>query len=72
MSPGDKQMSDTALSHPGITIQKISKDAPWEWLAKGWHDLWVTPAISLTYGFMFFATPQCREEDEEINDPNNG
>ena len=25
-------------------------DAPWSWLAAGWHDLWRAPAIGLTYG----------------------
>lgn len=59
MGASDKQMSDTALAHPGITIQRVKKEAPWEWMAKGWHDLWVTPSISLTYGFLFFAVSTC-------------
>lgn len=59
MSSDDKQMSDTSSARPVLTVQKIAKDAPWEWLANGWKDMWATPAISLVYGFVFFAVSVC-------------
>jgi len=39
---------DEAGSAP--IIRRISPEAPWEWLAAGWRDLWCRPAISLGYG----------------------
>ncbi len=36
-------------------IQRVAFDAPWNWLAAGWRDLWSTPAISLAYGAAFAA-----------------
>jgi len=31
-------------------IREVTFDAPWDWLAAGWTDLWAHPAISLSYG----------------------
>jgi uncharacterized membrane protein len=31
----------------------VAFDAPWDWLASGWRDLWQSPGISLTYGAAF-------------------
>lgn len=59
MSSDDKQMSDTSSARPVLTVQKIARDAPWEWLASGWRDMWATPSISLVYGFVFFAVSVC-------------
>ena len=28
----------------------LAKDAPWNWLAAGWRDIWRAPALSLGYG----------------------
>lgn len=33
--------------------RRIPFDAPWEWLAAGWRDLWSVPGISLIYGAAF-------------------
>lgn len=33
--------------------RRLSLEAPWDWLAAGWRDLWATPAIGLTYGTAF-------------------
>lgn len=33
--------------------RRIPFDAPWEWLAAGWRDMWAVPGISLTYGAAF-------------------
>lgn len=30
--------------------RRVPFDAPWNWLAAGWRDLWRIPRISLTYG----------------------
>lgn len=38
-----------------LSVRKVSFDAPWEWLAAGWRDLWAQPAISLSYGAAFAA-----------------
>lgn len=37
------------------TIRRISTERPWLWLAAGWRDLWVHPAISLSYGLAVVA-----------------
>jgi uncharacterized membrane protein len=36
-----------------VEIRKIPFDAPWDWLAAGWRDLWAAPQISLAYGAIF-------------------
>jgi uncharacterized membrane protein len=33
-------------------IRQVSREAPWEWLAAGWRDLWRTPAVGLGYGLV--------------------
>ncbi len=38
---------------PGIAVRRVAFDAPWDWLAAGWRDLWRTPAVSLGYGLAF-------------------
>lgn len=50
--------SATATSHespaaPGISIRKVSVEAPWDWLAAGWRDIWVHPNLSLGFGIVF-------------------
>lgn len=32
---------------------RIAFEAPWEWLAAGWRDLWEKPSIGLVYGALF-------------------
>jgi uncharacterized membrane protein len=36
-----------------VQLNVISMDAPWEWLAAGWRDLWARPGLSLGYGAIF-------------------
>ncbi len=31
-------------------IREVPFDAPWDWLAAGWADMWRQPALSLAYG----------------------
>lgn len=50
--------SATATPHetpvsPGVTIRKVSVEAPWDWLAAGWRDLWEYPHLSLGFGVVF-------------------
>lgn len=33
--------------------RRVPFDAPWNWLAAGWRDLWTIPRLSLTYGAAF-------------------
>src|SRR5215468_8236139 len=37
----------------GVTVERVPFDAPWNWLAAGWRDLWAAPRISLAYGALF-------------------
>lgn len=34
-------------------VRQISKDAPWDWLAAGWRDMWRSSSLSLAYGLAF-------------------
>lgn len=36
--------------------RRVPFDAPWNWLAAGWRDIWRIPRISLTYGGAFAVT----------------
>jgi uncharacterized membrane protein len=37
----------------GVTVEQVAFDAPWNWLARGWRDLWAAPRVSLAYGVVF-------------------
>ena len=37
----------------GLPVRNLPFDAPWEWLAAGWRDLWRIWPISLAYGAVF-------------------
>jgi uncharacterized membrane protein len=37
----------------GVTVERVPFDAPWDWLAAGWRDMWAVPHISLAYGALF-------------------
>jgi uncharacterized membrane protein len=39
----------------GVTVERVAFDAPWNWLACGWRDLWAAPRVSLAYGAVFAA-----------------
>jgi uncharacterized membrane protein len=36
-----------------MSVERVSFDAPWHWLAAGWRDMWNAPQISLLYGGAF-------------------
>lgn len=33
--------------------RRVPFDAPWNWLAAGWRDMWAMPSVSLAYGAVF-------------------
>jgi uncharacterized membrane protein len=37
----------------GVTVEQVPFDAPWNWLAAGWRDMWAAPHVSLAYGVLF-------------------
>jgi uncharacterized membrane protein len=43
------------LPQIGVKVEQVAFDAPWNWLAAGWRDLWTVPRISLLYGVVFAA-----------------
>lgn len=45
--------STTLVAEAIPAPRKVSIEAPWNWLAAGWLDLWAAPAISVTYGAAF-------------------
>jgi len=36
-----------------VTLQKVRRDAPWNWLKAGWADMMRAPGVSLSYGLIF-------------------
>lgn len=38
---------------PTYAIRQVPIDAPYSWLAAGWHDMWRVPRVSLAYGAIF-------------------
>lgn len=42
-----------SLPQSGVSIRRVSLEAPWSWLAAGWRDLWTAPRVSLGYGLIF-------------------
>lgn len=46
--------SAASASGPARAVpRRVPFDAPWNWLAAGWRDLWTIPKLSLTYGAAF-------------------
>jgi uncharacterized membrane protein len=43
----------TSAGAAAATIREVEFDAPWNWLASGWRDLWRAPFVSLAYGTLF-------------------
>lgn len=41
------------LPDPVPVPRRVPFDAPWNWLAAGWRDMWSAPATSLAYGAAF-------------------
>src|SRR5215467_1571330 len=37
----------------GVIVEQVPFDAPWNWLAAGWRDMWTAPRVSLAYGVLF-------------------
>lgn len=47
-----KQAASSFVAPP-YAIRQVPFDAPWSWLAAGWHDMWRVPRVSLAYGAIF-------------------
>ena len=37
----------------GFPVRRVPRDAPWDWLSRGWRDLCTVPSVSLAYGAFF-------------------
>jgi len=57
MAISDKTVTGPAdgavQSRAAVQIRTVAFDAPWDWLAAGWRDLWAVPQVSLGYGAAF-------------------
>src|SRR6185295_16764339 len=42
-----------ASAAPSYAVREVPFDAPYGWLAAGWHDMWHFPQVSLAYGAFF-------------------
>lgn len=49
MTSTDEQTGPDSLPQ----VRQIARDAPWEWLAAGWRDMWQSSSLSLVYGLAF-------------------
>ncbi len=53
---GSTGMGETAARAEvgdGVIVRAVPFDAPWDWLAHGWRDMWEVPQVSLAYGAAF-------------------
>jgi uncharacterized membrane protein len=52
------QVSVAVQENPAMpsTIQEITLDHPWQWIAAGWSDFKRAPVLSIAYGMLFFIT----------------
>ena len=37
----------------GFPVRRVPRDAPWDWLSRGWRDLCTVPSVSVAYGAFF-------------------
>jgi len=50
---GGPLASDPTDVGRGIAVRRVLFDAPWDWLAAGWRDMWAVPGVSIVYGAIF-------------------
>jgi len=48
-----KALGGDVLTDDLAPPRRVPFDAPWDWLAEGWRDMWVSPELSLAYGAVF-------------------
>jgi uncharacterized membrane protein len=53
LSGAGSRLSERVVVDAVAAPRVVPFDAPWEWLAAGWRDLWRTPGPSLAYGAVF-------------------
>ena len=51
----DLARSSEVVLDPLPTPRQLPFDAPWQWMAAGWADIWKAPQVSLSYGGLFAA-----------------
>lgn len=51
--PPPASQTIVASGQPRLTVKTVAFDAPWDWLAAGWRDLWHAPGVGLVYGALF-------------------
>jgi uncharacterized membrane protein len=49
----DTKQETSPLVASAYTIRQVPFDAPYNWLAAGWGDIWRVPRVSLAYGVFF-------------------
>ena len=50
---GETTTTDPVAHLPRPSINAVTLDEPWQWLAAGWKDLTHAPKVSLSYGLIF-------------------
>ena len=51
----NKMARSSAMTIPAVTVNRVSLDAPWQWLAAGWRDFLAAPHIGLAIGSVLAA-----------------
>jgi uncharacterized membrane protein len=46
----NKMARSSAMTIPAVTVNRVSLDAPWQWLSAGWRDFLAAPHIGLVIG----------------------
>ena len=54
MSTAEKSGPNSRAPSSLPKARQLEFDAPWNWLAAGWRDIWVMPGLSLGYGVLVF------------------
>lgn len=49
----EAEQGASPFAAPAYAIREVPFDAPYNWLAAGWRDMWRVPRVSLTYGAIF-------------------
>ena len=48
----DSPKQGSGAEQPGFPVRRVPLDAPWDWLSRGWRDLWVELAFLLLTLFL--------------------
>ncbi|MCW8880912.1 MAG: DUF2189 domain-containing protein [Sedimenticola sp.] len=53
MTANNSATTADGISDSRVTINRITLDHPWQWIASGWRDIKAAPLLSLSYGLLF-------------------